>query len=424
MFKSNINVRIELNERAIVFRDGLPHRALEPGRYRLGRDEEVALRFDIDAIVFDVRPEVRRVLPTEWFTERAIAAHQRGVLFREGRPDRVLGPGLHRHWTFDPTVRLEVLAMEVPPPTDPRVRALLGDAVVELTVAPRERVVVVVDGRPDRVLKPGLHRYWKTDATTEILRFSVQAPPPDDARVLALLKDEVVQVLVGQHQRGLLFVQGRLERVLEPGRHLAWNTGEAPTSVSMVDMRHQTLNIQGQELMTKDKVSLRLSVAAEWAPRDPAEVQRVASDPAGSLYTLVQLALREFVAGVTLDELLEGRDALTRFLEGRVGPDAEQIGIRVHRVGVKDVILPGEMKALFNRVIEAEKQAQANAILRREEAAVVRNQANAAQLMAERPAMLRLKELEALEKIAGRIGELKIVLGQAGLEKLLTGPGQ
>ncbi|MCA9527308.1 MAG: hypothetical protein KC549_13545, partial [Myxococcales bacterium] len=369
----NPNVRVEIGERAIVSRDGLPHRALEPGRYRLGRGEAVALTFDVDALTFEVRPEVRRILPAEWFTERQVNPNQRGVLFQDGQPVRVLGPGLHRFWTFDPTVRLEVLSVEVPPPTDPRVRALLGDEVVELTVGPQERAVLVVDGRPDRVLKPGLHRYWKTDATIEVRRLPVTAPPPGDARLLVLLKEEVVQVLVGQHQRGLLFVEGRMTGVLEPGRHLAWNTADSPTSVSLVDMRHQTLNIQGQELMTKDKVSLRLSVAAEWAPRDPAEVQRVASDPAGSLYTLVQLALREFVAGVTLDELLEGRDALTRFLENRVGPDAEVIGIRVHRVGVKDVILPGEMKALFNRVIEAEKQAQANAILRREEAAVVRN---------------------------------------------------
>jgi regulator of protease activity HflC (stomatin/prohibitin superfamily) len=355
-----VELRLQLNERAVVFREGEPVRALGPGKHRIDRKlEELKPIFDTDIPLFEARPEVRAVLPAEWFREVTVGAHERAVLFREGRPVQALKPGIHRHWTVDPTVHVEV--------------------------------------------------------------FPVAQPPPNDARVLNLLKDEVVQVLIGQHQRGLLFVEGRLARVLEPGRHLAWNTPESPATVSTVDMRHQTLNIQGQELMTQDKVSLRLSVIAEWSPKDPALVQRVAADPGAAIYTLVQLALREFVAGVTLDELLSGRDALTRFLEARVVPEAEPLGARVHRVGLKDILLPGEMKVLFNRVIEAEKQAQVDAIRRREDAAHLRNQANAAQLMLERPAMLRLKELEALEKIAGRIGELKVVLGQAGLEKLLGG---
>jgi len=361
MWKKNdwVEVRLPLNERAVVLHEGLPVRALAPGVHRVDRTDQIDPIFDTDVLVFEARPEVRAVLPADWFAEVSVGPLERAILFREGRPVQVLKPGIHRHWTLDPTVKVEV--------------------------------------------------------------FPVAQPPPNDARVLALLKDEVVQVLIGQHQRGLLFVEGRLARVLEPGRHLAWNTPESPASVTTMDMRHQTLNVQGQELMTKDKVSLRLSIIAEWSPRDPAEVLRVAADPGAALYTLVQLALREFVAGVTLDELLEGRDALTRFLEGRILPDADQLGVRVHRVGLKDVILPGEMKVLFNRVIEAEKQALVDVIRRREEAAHLRNQANAAQLMIERPAMLRMKELEALEKIAGRIGELKVVLGQAGLEKLLTG---
>src|SRR5262249_25889493 len=128
---------------------------------------------------------------------------------------------------------------------------------------------------------------------------------------------------------------------------------------------------------------------------------------------------REFVAGVTLDELLEGREALTHYLEAQVLPRAEQFGLRVHRVGVKDVILPGEMKTLLNKVIEAEKAAAANVILRREDAAATRNMANTAKVIAENPVLMRLKELETMKDIAEKIDEIKLVMGTDGLGGLL-----
>jgi hypothetical protein len=93
--------------------------------------------------------------------------------------------------------------------------------------------------------------------------------------------------------------------------------------------------------------------------------------------------------------------------------------VRVERAGVKDVVLPGEMKTLLNRVIEAEKEAAANVILRREETAATRSLANTARVIAEQPVLLRLKELEALKEIAGRIREVRVVVGADGLKTLL-----
>jgi hypothetical protein len=122
---------------------------------------------------------------------------------------------------------------------------------------------------------------------------------------------------------------------------------------------------------------------------------------------------------VTLDELLEGRDAMTRFLEEDAVPKASRFGVRVERVGLKDVVLPGEMKSLLNRVIEAEKEAAANVILRREETAATRSLANTARVMADQPMLLRLKELENMKEIAERIQELRLVVGADSLKALL-----
>jgi regulator of protease activity HflC (stomatin/prohibitin superfamily) len=184
-------------------------------------------------------------------------------------------------------------------------------------------------------------------------------------------------------------------------------------------MRLAQLLVSGQELMTRDKVSLRLSVTVEYAVVDPTLALHAVAQVRDTVYLLTQMASREYVASVTLDELLAGRDAMTRFLEEYAVPKARAVGVRVERVGVKDIVLPGEMRALLNRVIEAEKEAAANVILRREETAAMRSLANTARVMAESPVLLRLKELESLKEIAGRIHEVRVVVGADGMKTLL-----
>ncbi len=354
-------ITIALHERAVLLRGGLPTRALAPGVHRLwGRGHEV-LRFDTRDLVFTADPAVRAALPAGWFAELEVGARERAVLFRDSLPVSFLTPGRHRYWTVDPSVEPLVLSLEQPPPTDPR----------------------LLEALPAR---------W------------------------------LVKALIGQHQRGLLYVEGRHEGVLQPGRHVFWTTPGRPVSVTAIDMRHQLLTVSGQELMTRDKVTLRLSLQVEWAPLDPAQQAHIAAEPKAALYGLAQLALRDYVAGVELDVLLEDRTGLNRFLAERIKPEAEQLGVRVVRIGIKDVILPGEMKRLLNQVIEADKRSAAAAILRRDQAAHTRALANAAQLMADRPQLMRLKELEALKDIAGQVGEVKVVVGSDQLAKLLEPP--
>ena len=171
--------------------------------------------------------------------------------------------------------------------------------------------------------------------------------------------------------------------------------------------------------MTRDKVTLRLSLTIEWAIVEPALAVSAVANVRDAIYLVVQRAARQFLAGVTLDDLLSGRDAMTRFLEEDAADKARRFGVRVDRVGVKDIVLPGEMKTLLNKVIEAEKEAAANVILRREETAATRSLANTAKVMAEQPILLRLKELESLKEIASKVKELRVVTGAEGLGALL-----
>jgi regulator of protease activity HflC (stomatin/prohibitin superfamily) len=351
-------IHLHLNERAVLVRDGVAVRALGPGRYNFWKRYDV-IKWDVDDLVFWAQPQVLAALPETWFQTVHVGTKQRAVIYRDEKPKLFLRPGIHRVWTLDPMVTVRVFDITEPAPE-----------------------------------------------MTDELRAIIPAA-------------EVIEAQVRQFEKGLKYVQGRFEGILEPGRHAFWNHPAARVTVNVIDTRVQQLKIEGQELMTRDKVTLRLTLTAEYAPADAPTTVHAVADVKDALYLAVQLAAREFVAGVTLDDLLEGRDALTRYLEAQVLPRAEVFGVRLHRVGVKDVILPGEMKTLLNKVIEAEKAAAANVIMRREDAAATRNMAQTAKVIAENPVLMRLKELETMKDIAEKIDEIKLVMGTDGLAKIL-----
>ena len=111
---------------------------------------------------------------------------------------------------------------------------------------------------------------------------------------------------------------------------------------------------------------------------------------------------------------LTDKDAVAKEIEDNVRRRAGELGLSIASVGIRDVILPGDMKDLMNKVTEAKKAAEANLIVRREETAAMRSQANTAKLLADNPTLMRLRELEVLEKVATS-GKLSVVLGEKGL---------
>jgi regulator of protease activity HflC (stomatin/prohibitin superfamily) len=117
------------------------------------------------------------------------------------------------------------------------------------------------------------------------------------------------------------------------------------------------------------------------------------------------------IGGREMDALLTDKDAVAAELQGIVGKAALAYGLEVRALGIRDIILPGEMKDLLNKVTEARKAAEASLITRREETAAARMQANTARILEGNPVLMKLRELEVLEKIAGK-ANLKVVLGE------------
>ena len=142
---------------------------------------------------------------------------------------------------------------------------------------------------------------------------------------------------------------------------------------------------------------------------------QAAKDPLDFLYKEIQFGLRAAVGTRTLDALLEDKVAIDHVVFGHVRDKFAAIGIEVRGIGVKDIILPGNMKDILGKVVEAEKVAQANVIRRREETNATRSLLNTAKVMENSPIALRLKELEALEKVTEKIGTISVYGGLDGV---------
>jgi regulator of protease activity HflC (stomatin/prohibitin superfamily) len=280
-------------------------------------------------------------------------------------------------------------------------------------------------------LGAGVHQVWTVDrqreresgARTALVGFELfdtsaleVKPLPLDVAALAKGRD-YVETTAAEGQVAVRFVDGQLDAVLPAGRHAAWTTLRT-VNFAVIDLRERVLAVPGQEVMTRDRVTLRLNLSATFKVKDARRLATVARAPDDIVYLAMQLAAREAVTSRTLDELLAAREELVTVMTAPVRARAESLGLELTELGVKDVVLPGEMKDLLNKVIQATKEAEANVILRREETAATRSLAQTAKVLSENPLLVRHKELEAYKDLAAKVGQVHLVLGDGALDKL------
>jgi len=357
---------------------------------------------------------------------------ERALLTRNGRFERVLEPGRHR--LFDPARELvvEVFAIvraEFPADRYAVFKAARPDLASTLFEAVEtkagELAVVSLDGRPVHLIGPWTTRvFWKLATRIDVERIDAAADPKVAARHLKMVARErnpyFTEVVIESHEAGLLYVDGRLVERLDPGRHAFW-TVDRKVEVKRLDLRPQAVEITAQEMLTRDRIALRVTLTMLRRIADPRRAVAAVNDIDAWLYRLVQFAIREAVAARTLDEVLSAKAVLDAELRAFVRERVVETGIEVMELGVKDVILPGEIRELVNKVVEAERTAKANLIRRQEETAATRSLLNTAKLMEENPLLLRLKELESIERLVEKVGRIDLHAGEgAGLDALLT----
>ena len=189
-----------------------------------------------------------------------------------------------------------------------------------------------------------------------------------------------------------------------------------------MDLRSQELEINGQEILTADKVSLRVNFVTSYRITDAVKIISEVKNYKERIYTITQLALREYIGKFRFDELLEQKDNIAASVLAQLKTFKDEYCVEFTSAGLKDIILPGEIRDIINTVLIAEKNAQANVIARREEVASTRSLLNTAKLLDENATLYKLKELEYLEKICDKVGSISVGGGNllSELQKIVS----
>jgi len=221
------------------------------------------------------------------------------------------------------------------------------------------------------------------------------------------LKDKFVhKFIVGEGFVSLLYKDGKFVERLGPGKHRRFGTD---FTSEWVDLRKSIQTVPGQEVLTSDNLNVKVSLVVARQIVEPEKALHEVEDVDAVIHTAAQLALREIVAGFTSEQVLENRLNVREAMRQQVAPEAEKIGVKIHSIEVKDVMLPGEIRKAFTDVITARKEGEASLERARAESAALRNLANAARAFENNPGLLELRRLKAMEGAAQSYGNTVIM---------------
>lgn len=369
-----------------------------------------------------------KVTHTLFGLRAVIPEMERAVVLKDGIFEAVLGPGRHTIGRLGSQSRFDVRPFHL---TKDAVHSELLTSVLrnhaeaaaahltEVETGADEMTIVSLDGAPVFLVAPLTRKIVWTDAGL----WSVERVDLTDGfimtdamsrRLITLRSDFIKRFKVEHGQVGLLHADGKMVGELAPGGHAIWSFGKV-ISVKIVDVRENALDVTGQEILTKDRVSIRANLSATFKVVDPVLAVTAVKDFVDTLHRALGSAFRRSLATKTLDEVLAEKGAVDAEAMAAVVAEMAAAGVKVSYVTLKDIILPGDMREILNTVVLAEKEAEAGVIRRREDAAQTRALLNTAKVMADNPAMMRLKELEALEGIADKVGTLTVHSGTKGL---------
>jgi len=342
--------------------------------------------------------------------------NERALLFKDGIFKRMLLPGKQTIWPLlgDTVIKLKAEGRFDFPGMN--LAILRKNAELEKSIAvievPDERVAIrFVDGRITEVLKPGTYAFWNICSENTFELINVTAP--ETACNMPVLyaaympSNYIIKADIIEGETGLLFYNGIFQKTLSAGRYYFWNYNTNVT-IQTVDTRVQQLEISGQEILTADKVSLRINFVCSFQVTDPVRIISMLKDYKAQVYVLAQLVLRELAGKYRFDDLLRQKDSLGGLVLEKLKECEKGYFVDFSYAGVKDIVLPGEIRDIMNTVLVAEKAAQASVITRREETAATKSLLDTAKLMDENATLFKLKELEYLERICDKVGSISV----------------
>jgi regulator of protease activity HflC (stomatin/prohibitin superfamily) len=343
-----------------------------------------------------------------------INENQKGLLFKNGKYVKLLDAGKYylfggrrveiyntKSELFSDRCDLEILLKD----------KNISDSTVTVEVKDEQIALHYVNGKFAHVLLTGKHTFWKASDEHEFQLIDVSTPEVDESvpkYVFSKIPTSVyTKVEVSDHEKAIVYFDKKLHRVLDSGTYYFWKT---PIKVEtfFVDMRLTQMDITGQEILTADKVTLRINFVCNYRVTDFLKITSEVDDFREQMHVASQLALREYVGKYKLDEILENKEEISEVVFKKLKEKEKDLFVEIKYAGIKDIILPGEIRDIMNTVLVAEKRAQANVITRREEVASTRSLLNTAKLMDENKTLYKLKELEYVERICENVGHISL----------------
>ena len=340
-----------------------------------------------------------------------IGENSRGLDFKNGKFNKLLMPGTYFTLGSEEveTVRVDAPLVSAHCPYDVLIaKKEIADAVNTITVLDGFVAIHYLNGNFDSVLRAGNYAYFKVGAHKfKLVDLSEPRISGDALKIINRIPNEFFsEFVVTATQRGLLYYDGKFVGKLEPGRYFFWNDSLRVTC-DFVNITPTMRTIPCQELLTSDKIGIRVTYVFFEKIIDFDRIIE-AGNYVDQLYTVAQLAMRDYVGTHTLDEILAAKQEFSEVIDKKLKEKAGELFVEITNSGVKDIILPGEIRDIMNTVLVAEKRAQANVITRREEVASTRSLLNTAKLMDENKTLYRLKELEYLGKICDQVGNITL----------------
>ena len=343
-----------------------------------------------------------------------INENQRGLLFKNAKYIKLLEAGKYR---IGKNKEIELLDIRKPFYSQTcHLETLLTDnnfaekvSVVE--VNDEQLALHFVNGKFSGVLASGKYAFWKIHDKHEYQFVDISTPEVNETVPTHVFQKIspyfFTKVEVNEYQKALVYFDKKFVRILEAGTYYFWN-GKTEVETITVDTRLTQMNITGQEILTRDKVSLRINFVCNYRITDYITIHTEIDNFGEQLHILVQLALREYVSKYKLDDILDSKEEMSQYVFERLKAKESELFVEITSAGVKDIILPGNIRDIMNTVLIAEKRAQANVITRREEVASTRSLLNTAKLMEENQTLYKLKELEFVEKICENVGNINL----------------
>lgn len=372
-------------------------------------------RLNLSAVFFTYKVFVYRILIGGLlYMKTIINENQRGFLFKNGKFIKMLSAG--KYFTFGGK---EIEKTELNSPVKSKICALnvllkdkeLLKQIVVTEVKDNEVALHFVNGTFKELLYAGKYAFWSVYDKHEFNIINTSNPEVSADVPVYIFRDAYQfafkKVEVQEYQKGRLYYNNKFIKLLDAGTYYFWKN-DISVRTEIVDVRLTQLNITGQEILTMDKVSIRVNLFCNYKITDAVKVSTEVDNYIEQLHITAQLAIREYIGKYKIDEILENKQQISEYVFSKLKEKSKNLYVDIADAGVKDIILPGEIRDIMNTVLVAEKRAQANVITRREEVASTRSLLNTAKLMDENKTLYKLKELEYLERICENVGNITV----------------